>query len=173
MAQAGWTGWWNGSARDLLPSHYATALGNMFRHKGRLIMTQLVLIAAGASFLMVMSSQFVACLDTGQFFGRQRYDTTIGFNDVQSAGPGHYAGGIGARRGQGRRSASSSRPVCSWRAIGQGGRSGHNHSRHPVRQRFFQTTDGGRTLAGTRRMDVPLSSHARPPRRTISRPATR
>jgi putative ABC transport system permease protein len=31
-----------------LPSYYATALGNMFRHKGRLILTQLVLITAGA-----------------------------------------------------------------------------------------------------------------------------
>ena len=31
-----------------LPSYYATALGNMFRHKGRLILTQLVLIAAGS-----------------------------------------------------------------------------------------------------------------------------
>ena len=67
----------------LLPSHYATALGNMFRHKGRLVMTQLVLIAAGTSFLMVMSLNSSLALTLDNFFGRQRYDTTIGFNDVQ------------------------------------------------------------------------------------------
>jgi len=39
----------------LLPAHYATALGNMFRRKGRLILTQVVLVTAGTMFLMVMS----------------------------------------------------------------------------------------------------------------------
>ncbi len=38
-----------------LPSLYANALGNMFRRKGRLILTQLVLISAGTMFLMVVT----------------------------------------------------------------------------------------------------------------------
>ena len=69
----------------LLPSHYATALGNMFRHKGRLILTQLVLIAAGASFLMVMSLNTSLALTLDNFFARQRYDITIGFDYDQRA----------------------------------------------------------------------------------------
>jgi putative ABC transport system permease protein len=68
-----------------LPSHYATALGNMFRHKGRLIMTQLVLIAAGASFLMVMSLNTSLDLTLDNFFARQRYDILIGFDRDQRA----------------------------------------------------------------------------------------
>jgi putative ABC transport system permease protein len=69
----------------LLPSHYATALGNMFRHKGRLVMTQLVLIAAGAAFLMVMSLNSSIALTLDNFFGRQHYDTTIEFTQMQRA----------------------------------------------------------------------------------------
>ncbi|HEX6035082.1 MAG TPA: FtsX-like permease family protein, partial [Anaerolineales bacterium] len=68
-----------------LPSHYATALGNMFRHKGRLIMTQLVLIAAGASFLIVMSLNSSLALTLDNFFARQRYDLIIGFESDQRA----------------------------------------------------------------------------------------
>ena len=34
----------------LLPTHYATALGNMFRHKGRLLLTQLVLTLQLSNF---------------------------------------------------------------------------------------------------------------------------
>jgi putative ABC transport system permease protein len=65
----------------VLPSHYATALGNMFRHKGRLMLTQLVLIAAGASFLMVMSLNTSLDLTLDNFFARQRYDISIGFEN--------------------------------------------------------------------------------------------
>jgi putative ABC transport system permease protein len=57
----------------------------MFRHKGRLILTQLVLIAAGASFLMVMSLNTSLALTLDNFFGRQRYDITIGFDYDQRA----------------------------------------------------------------------------------------
>ncbi|NJN96882.1 MAG: hypothetical protein HC875_23665 [Anaerolineales bacterium] len=39
----------------LLSSPYAIALGNMFRRKGRLILTQVVLVGAGTMFLIVMS----------------------------------------------------------------------------------------------------------------------
>jgi putative ABC transport system permease protein len=63
-----------------LPSYYATALGNMFRQKGRLLLTQLVLLAAGSSFLMVMSLNSSIALTLDNFFARQRYDISIGFN---------------------------------------------------------------------------------------------
>jgi putative ABC transport system permease protein len=68
-----------------LPSYYATALGNMFRHKGRLILTQLVLITAGSAFLMVMSLNTSLALTLDNFFARQRYDTTIQFARDQRA----------------------------------------------------------------------------------------
>ena len=68
-----------------LPSHYATALGNMFRHKGRLIMTQLVLITAGASFLMVMSLNSSLDLTLDNYFGRHRFDTRIYFKSNERA----------------------------------------------------------------------------------------
>jgi putative ABC transport system permease protein len=67
----------------LLPSHYATALGNMFRHKGRLILTQVVLIMAGASFLMVMSLNSSLDLTLDNYFGRLRYDIRIYFTDLE------------------------------------------------------------------------------------------
>lgn len=65
--------------RRWLPSHYATALGNMFRHKGRLFLTQLVLIAAGSSFLMVRSMESSISLTLDNFFARQDYETMIQF----------------------------------------------------------------------------------------------
>jgi putative ABC transport system permease protein len=65
----------------LLPSHYATALGNMFRRKGRLILTQLVLITAGALFLMVMSLTTSITLTLDKFFERRQFDTTLSFRE--------------------------------------------------------------------------------------------
>jgi len=67
----------------LLPAHYATALGNMFRRKGRLILTQLVLITGGAMFLVVMtvSSSMSHTLDI-DIAGRG-YDALLGFNSYQ------------------------------------------------------------------------------------------
>lgn len=67
----------------LLPSHYATALGNMFRHKGRLVLTQVVLITAGAAFLMVMSLNSSLDLTLDNYFGRLRYDTRIFFTRLE------------------------------------------------------------------------------------------
>jgi putative ABC transport system permease protein len=66
-----------------LSSPYATALGNMFRRKGRLVLTELVLVLAGAAFLIVMSlmSSITATLDS--YFGRQHYDTMIDFNQSE------------------------------------------------------------------------------------------
>jgi putative ABC transport system permease protein len=67
----------------LLPAHYATALGNMFRRKARFVLTQLVLIMAGVMFLVVMSlaSSMTATLDAE--FGRRAYDATLYFQSLQ------------------------------------------------------------------------------------------
>lgn len=69
----------------LLPSQYATALGNMFRHKGRLLLTQLVLIAAGTSFLMVMSLNSSLDLTLDHYFGQMRFDTRIYLSNTERA----------------------------------------------------------------------------------------
>lgn len=64
----------------LLPAHYATALGNMFRRKGRLLLTEIVLITAGFAFLLVMSLNSSIALTLDHLFARHRYDTTIQFS---------------------------------------------------------------------------------------------
>ena len=66
-------------AERLLPSPYTIALGNMFRRKGRLLLTQLVLILAGAMFLMVLtlSSSVTHTLDTE--LDRRHYDLRLFF----------------------------------------------------------------------------------------------
>ena len=69
----------------LLPSQYATALGNMFRHKGRLVMTQLVLIAAGTSFLMVMSLNSSLALTLDKYYERHHFDTRVYFSRNERA----------------------------------------------------------------------------------------
>lgn len=66
-----------------LPSYYAQSLGNMFRHKGRLLMTQLVLVAAGSAFLIVMSLNSSLDLTLDNFFKRQDYETMIQFRQNQ------------------------------------------------------------------------------------------
>jgi len=66
-----------------LPSYYAQSLGNMFRHKGRLLLTQLVLVAAGSAFLMVMSLNSSITLTLDNFFQRQDYESTLYFNQNQ------------------------------------------------------------------------------------------
>ena len=82
--------WMDGIAEKIgqrfLPSHYATALGNMLRHKGRLFLTQAVLISAGAGFLIVMSLVSSLNLTLDNYFARLNYDTVIIFNSNQRAG---------------------------------------------------------------------------------------
>jgi putative ABC transport system permease protein len=68
-----------------LSTQYATALGNMFRHRGRLMLTQLVLIVAGSAFLMVMSLSSSAAFTLDNLFGRRHFDTTIQFEGNQRA----------------------------------------------------------------------------------------
>ena len=67
----------------LLPSHYAVALGNMFRRKGRLILTQLVLVTAGAMFLIIMSLSASITFTLDNEFRRRGYDTVIYFADQE------------------------------------------------------------------------------------------
>jgi len=66
-----------------LPPQIASALGNLFRQRGRLLLTQLVLIAAGSAFLMLMSlnSSIDSTLDN--IFNRRLFDTTIQFTENQ------------------------------------------------------------------------------------------
>jgi putative ABC transport system permease protein len=65
--------------RRWLSSPYATALGNMFRRKGRLLLTELVLVTAGAAFLMVMSLNSSISLTLDNIFARSKYDSIIQF----------------------------------------------------------------------------------------------
>jgi putative ABC transport system permease protein len=67
----------------LLPSHYATALGNMFRRKGRLILTLLVLISAGTMFLLVMTLSSSITLTLDEVFMRRKFDVTMSFREPQ------------------------------------------------------------------------------------------
>lgn len=66
-------------AERLMPSPYTIALGNMFRRKGRLALTQLVLTLAGTMFLMVLtlSSSLTATLD--HELERRAYDLRVFF----------------------------------------------------------------------------------------------
>jgi putative ABC transport system permease protein len=67
----------------LLASSYAIALGNMFRRKGRLTLTQLVLVGAGTMFLIVMSlsASLMHTLDTD--LNRRRFEMRFGFEEAQ------------------------------------------------------------------------------------------
>lgn len=67
----------------MLSAPYAIALGNMFRRKGRLILTQLVLITAGTMFLLVMSLSSSITLTLDNEFGRRNFDTFFVFEEPQ------------------------------------------------------------------------------------------
>ncbi|MCB0190955.1 MAG: FtsX-like permease family protein [Anaerolineae bacterium] len=60
-----------------LSTPYATALGNMFRRKGRLLLTQLTLITAGTMFLGVMTLSSSISLTLDNEFLRRNHDMTI------------------------------------------------------------------------------------------------
>lgn len=66
-----------------LPSHYATALGNMFRRKGRLALTQITLITAGTMFLMVMNLNSSIDATMERIFASRRYDVQMLFDGTQ------------------------------------------------------------------------------------------
>ena len=71
------------TGRRFLLTYYATALGNMFRRKGRLIMTQVVLVTAGVMFLMVRSLNSSIDFTLDQVFARYKYDLTVNFDQNQ------------------------------------------------------------------------------------------
>jgi len=64
-----------------LPAHYALALGNMFRRKDRLALTQLVLVTAGAMFLIITSLSASITLTLDGEFERRSYDVVVRFDD--------------------------------------------------------------------------------------------
>lgn len=67
-----------------LPTVYAVSLGNMFRRKGRLVLTVLVMTIAGVMFLAVMSLVSSINLTLDNETARQRYDIRLGFVRNQS-----------------------------------------------------------------------------------------
>ena len=67
----------------LLSSPYAISLGNMFRRKGRLTLTQLVLISAGTMFLLVMSLSASLTFTLDNDIARRGFDVRIGFDNRQ------------------------------------------------------------------------------------------
>jgi putative ABC transport system permease protein len=69
-----------------LPSHYATALGNLFRRKGRLVLTQFVLVVAGTAFLVVLSLMSSISFTLENIFAREQYDSTLQFAVNQQRG---------------------------------------------------------------------------------------
>lgn len=71
--------------RLFLSTAAATALGNMFRRKGRLLLTLLTLATAGIMFIVVMSlvSSVNLTLDNEQ--ARQQYDVRIGLAETAAA----------------------------------------------------------------------------------------
>jgi putative ABC transport system permease protein len=69
--------------QTMFSAPYATALANMFRRKGRLILTQLVLVVAGTMFLAVMSLSTSITLTIDNDFGRRNYDMLIIFDDAE------------------------------------------------------------------------------------------
>jgi putative ABC transport system permease protein len=72
-------------AEAALPSYYAVALGNLFRRKGRLLLTQLVLTLAGTMFLVVLTlaASMTATLDNE--LDRRAYDLRLFFFEPQRA----------------------------------------------------------------------------------------
>ena len=70
---------------NYLPSVYAASLGNMFRRKGRLLLTQLVLVVAGMMFLVVMTLVASTNHTLDNEMARIGYDVRIGFLRQQRA----------------------------------------------------------------------------------------
>ena len=62
-----------------LPTLYAAALGNLFRRKSRLVLTQAVLVMAGVMFLVLMSLIASLNLTLDKEMARSRYALRLGF----------------------------------------------------------------------------------------------
>ncbi|MGY6277297.1 FtsX-like permease family protein [Methylomonas sp. MgM2] len=68
-----------------LPTIYAAALGNLFRRKARLLLTQSVLIVAGGAFLLLTSLVASLNLMLDREMAHSRYAVRLGFSTDQSA----------------------------------------------------------------------------------------
>jgi len=66
-----------------LSAPYAVALGNMFRRKGRLLLTQVVLILAGTMFLAVMSLSSSINFTMDNIFAKLNFDFVVAFEDYE------------------------------------------------------------------------------------------
>jgi putative ABC transport system permease protein len=77
--------WVERLGRRFFSSPYAIALANTFRRKGRLLLTQLVLITAGTMFLMVVSLANSTDLTVTNDLNRRSYDVRVNFEDRQRA----------------------------------------------------------------------------------------
>ena len=66
-------------SQRILSSPYVMALGNLFRRKGRLLLTQAVLILAGVMFLAVNSLSTSIDQTLDNVFARNGYDLTLSF----------------------------------------------------------------------------------------------
>jgi putative ABC transport system permease protein len=75
--------WVERVGQRFLSAPNAMALGNLFRRKGRLGLTQLVLITAGTLFLMVMTLSSSITLTVANELGRRGYELTLFFEDNQ------------------------------------------------------------------------------------------
>ena len=64
-----------------LSAPYAVALGNMFRRKGRLLLTQIALILAGTMFLAVMSLSSSLNFTMDNIFAKRNFDSVVVFDD--------------------------------------------------------------------------------------------
>ncbi|HRQ38802.1 MAG TPA: ABC transporter permease [Chloroflexota bacterium] len=71
--------WLDHLSARYLSAVYAAALGNMFRRKGRLALTQLVLVIAGVMFLVVMTLVASTNYTLDNEMARRGYDARIGF----------------------------------------------------------------------------------------------
>lgn len=69
-----------GVAARFLSTPYAVTVGNLFRRKGRLILTQLVLVMAGLMFMAVMSLQSSIDFTLDNDFQRRQYDVRLFFS---------------------------------------------------------------------------------------------
>jgi putative ABC transport system permease protein len=77
--------WVDRFSERFLSTLNATAFGNLFRRKGRLILTQSVLIIAGVIFLILMSLIASVNRTLDNEMARSQYSVKLGFSNDQSA----------------------------------------------------------------------------------------
>ena len=83
-----------------LPTIYAAALGNLFRRKTRLVLTQMVLIIAGLMFLVLMSLINSLNLTLDNELARTAYAVRLGFSRDQTQSDIEKLSGLSVDSGQ-------------------------------------------------------------------------